>query len=67
MRIQRSLSLVLARTLSACYEGSSFAMWRGKRLTGRLSDRKKEVGERTLPLSGQIHALSIAPALSGNH
>ncbi len=54
MRIQRASSLVLARTLSACFEGSPFA-----------PARREEVYERTLSSFGQIGARPIVPARSG--
>jgi hypothetical protein len=68
MRKQRTtVSLGLARTLSACYEGSSFSIWRENRLERRLPDQHKVVCERTLPQQRQIDALSMIPARSGTH
>jgi hypothetical protein len=66
MNRQRRPSLVLARTLSACDEGSSFSDWRAAYALLFAPDTQKEACERTL-LSGQMYALPIIPARSGNH
>ena len=64
MRKQRTVSLALARTLSARHEGSSLLIWQ-KQLVRRLANWQKEVCERTLSSACQLHALPMVPARTG--
>lgn len=61
MRIQKTLSLVLARTLSACCEGSLLSIGQ---VTQGLLKREQEMCGRALP-SDQIDAFRAIAARSG--
>ncbi len=64
MRKHRSLSLVLARTLSARREGSS-ALMQLMQSDCNLEDESRGICERMLSAACQLHALPLVSARTG--